>query len=161
MTHSKQCFKCKVVKPLEEFYKHPLMADGRVNKCKECNKQDVRQNREKKIDYYREYDKKRANIPKRIVGRKEYASSESGRHSHQKSTQTYANKYPYKRLAHQAINNAIKDGRLVAPEKCEDCGLLTPLHGHHDDYSKPYDVRWLCQFCHSKWHRENKAKYPF
>ena len=55
----KICFKCGKEKDLDEFYKHPQMPDGHVNKCKECNKQDVKANYGKKSEQYREYDKHR------------------------------------------------------------------------------------------------------
>lgn len=53
---TKRCFKCNIEKPLTDFYKHPQMPDGHVNKCKECNKKDVRENYADKVDEKRAYD---------------------------------------------------------------------------------------------------------
>jgi hypothetical protein len=45
-----------------------------------------------------------------------------------------------------------RDGRLT-PQPCERCGR-EDTHGHHEDYSKPLDVNWLCPPCHGERHRE-------
>ena len=37
----KECFKCGLVHPLENFHKHTGMKDGRLNKCKSCVVKDV------------------------------------------------------------------------------------------------------------------------
>jgi hypothetical protein len=55
-----------------------------------------------------------------------------------------------KRKAHVAVGNAIRDGKLVKGP-CEVCGEQE-VHGHHDDYGKPLEVRWLCLVHHGAAH---------
>ena len=63
---TKICFKCGKEKPLSEFYKHPKMGDGHLNKCKECTKQYVR-------SYEFEKSKDDAWVEKeRVRGREKY-----------------------------------------------------------------------------------------
>lgn len=57
--NTKICFKCNIEQAITEFYKHPQMLDGTVNKCKSCNKKDVQKNYQTKLDKYKEYDKNR------------------------------------------------------------------------------------------------------
>jgi len=134
-TSLKTCFKCNEEKPLEDFYRHPRMADGRVNKCKVCNKKDVRENRSKRADYYREYDRKR------------------GCRQDKAYRDFYIEKFPEKYRAHYLLSNAVRDGRLKR-ESCEKCGRKD-THGHHEDYSKPLEVRWLCPPCHFAEHKKS------
>lgn len=134
----KKCFKCGIEKELTEFYKHPAMADGTVNKCKECNKKDVTKNRNLKSDYYIAYDRERGG------GRVDYAY-----------TKEYRERYPNKYRAHSLVASAIKKGSLVRPDTCPLCGDTYAIIAHHCDYSKPLEVDWMCEFCHKAWHKEH------
>ena len=153
---TKTCFKCKAVLTVDMFYRHPRMADGRVNKCKECNKADVRANYRANIDYYKKYNKDRANLPHRVQSRKEYAESERGRVVGRAAKRAWMDRNPVKRGASIIVGNAVRDGKITKPNVCSECGVKPKkLHGHHDDYAYPLVVRWLCSICHSAWHADN------
>jgi len=52
--------------------------------------------------------------------------------------------------ARLATRNAIRRGELKKGA-CEVCNGIK-VDAHHDDYSKPLDVRWLCRVHHSAFH---------
>jgi len=57
--------------------------------------------------------------------------------------------------ARNRLCKAVQEGRVKKPSHCETCGAAgTVIHGHHEDYSKPFDVQWLCPACHGKLHRK-------
>ena len=127
----KRCFKCEVELSISNFYKHPMMADGHLGKCKACTRYDVRENRKKRLDYYLEYDRERSRDPKRIkaIGQRD----------------------PVRKAAGLALRAAVAAGRVVK-RPCEVCGN-PKSEAHHDDYSKPLDVMWVCRKHHADIHR--------
>ena len=63
---------------------------------------------------------------------------------------TYKDRHPEKAAAHAALTGAIRRRELVR-QPCEVCGAAD-TEGHHDDYSKPLTVRWLCKAHHLEAH---------
>jgi len=132
----KECFKCKEIKPLDDFYKHPQMPDGRVNKCKECNKKDVLENYKKNIlnpDFI---------VKERKRGREKHQRLYSGTNKVNKVTlRNWQNKYPEKVIA----NN--KSQHMQKP--------FDGAEKHHWSYNEKHyrDVIWLSKKEHMKAHR--------
>ena len=132
----KKCFKCNQEKELSDFYKHSKMADGLLNKCKECTKIDSIINYEKNIASPEFVEKKQ------IRGRKKYRRLYAGTgKSDIEGNRRYLIKYPEKEAAK---NNCSK--------------LLKPFDGaekHHWSYNEEHykDVIWLIKKDHMKAHR--------
>jgi hypothetical protein len=130
----KRCYRCRLLKSLDEFYKHPKAADGYLNICKECKKSDSSQNRKANIERIRKYDRDRGN---------------------RQDSEYYARwriRNPEKYEAHNTLNNAIRDGK-IEKKPCEICGSLE-VHAHHDNYNLPLVVKWLCPVHHAQVHAE-------
>ena len=56
---------------------------------------------------------------------------------------------------HVKFNKAMKEGSLRR-KPCSVCGATEKIHGHHEDYSKPTEVIWLCQKHHAELHKEKR-----
>lgn len=150
----KRCFKCGETKPLDDFYKHKMMADGHLGKCKDCSKSDAKLYREAKLDYCRAYDAWRyENDPRAKERNKRYSQTERGKETIRLNKKKWMANNPDKRAAHVILNNAVRGGRVHKPSHCSVCGNDHKIiHGHHDDYAKPLDVVWCCPSCHKNIH---------
>jgi len=62
--------------------------------------------------------------------------------------------------ARRLLNVAVKSGKMARPCQCSKCLSPGKIQGHHEDYSRPFDVVWLCVQCHADRHREIRA-IPF
>jgi len=120
------------------FHKRAASKDGLSASCKDCQ---------------RAYDKARLRDPKRMKARRDYQKTNKGKLAHSKACKKWVEKNQIKRAAHILVGNALRDGRLKK-KPCEICGDKKS-HGHHDDYAKPLEVRWLCDAHHKEWHSEN------
>jgi hypothetical protein len=132
----KQCFKCKLVKPLTDFYKHPQMGDGYLNKCKECNKKDVKGNylENKQDPKYIEKERKR--------GRQKYHRLYVGTgKAKPKNNEKYLNRFPEKKKASSMAASLKKP--------------FSEAERHHWSYNDEHfkDVIWLTKKEHMKAHR--------
>jgi hypothetical protein len=136
---TKICFKCNIKKPLTDFYPHPQMPDGTVNKCKDCNKKDVKDNYVTNMlkPGYIDKERKRG----REKHHRLYSRAVKPYVYKYKDSKTYAQRYPEKRKA------SLRSQRMKKPfDKAEK---------HHWSYNVEHhkDVVWLYKKEHMKAHR--------
>ena len=145
----KRCSICGEEKPLEDFHKNSYVKSGRLAKCKDWASKAYAKYREenrakelaRKRKYNREHKEERAQYKK-----EHYAGITPATRAH---LIEWKKQNRDKLLAHKKVYNAIKRGKLVRMP-CEICGTDSAVHAHHDDYSRPLDVIWLCQK-HHRW----------
>lgn len=63
-------------------------------------------------------------------------------------------------IARRLAQAALRDGKIVRPDACEmrDDRCDGDLSMHHDDYTRPVNVRWLCKYHHAKVHSKNESE---
>ena len=56
-----------------------------------------------------------------------------------------------RKKAREKLNHYLRDNHIER-QLCEVCGN-PDTEAHHDDYSKPLEIRWLCFEYHREWHK--------
>lgn len=153
----KKCIKCNEEKNLEEFHKTKSKKDGKCPYCKKCeserrknsynpekykNAEYREKNREKSRNWYwKNLDKARENC-------KKYAKK--NRHKLNEANKRWRNRHPDQARANHYLLNHVTRGKVKRPTSCERCNFQGKIEAHHEDYSKPLLVVWLCKRCHVK-----------
>lgn len=119
-----------------------------MNKCKLCGENEnlIRQAKWedsngniKYIYYCRECASER--------GRK-YRKTERGKEVYRNMMRKQYVENKEKVKARQNLNYHLKMKHITKPDKCSNCQKVTKTEGHHEDYTKPLKVIWLCKGCH-------------
>jgi len=137
------------------------MENEYTRKRKEQDKRYYEKNKEKRIAqsqvYYQKNKEKwvgygakwRADNSEKIKEfAKKYASSEQGKEIRRKISKRYRKNNPDKCKSRDIAHGAINRGKIKVPKRCDDCGQITKLEMHHEDYSSPLYIDWLCSKCH-------------
>lgn len=142
------CKRCKKEKGTE-FY-------GNDTSCKECRCAFNKAYRDRNIDAIRNYDRMRCMRPDRVEARKRLMKTPSGIQSRLKTIENWNKKNKEKRAAHSRFWRELANGKIFK-QPCEVCGE-SKAQAHHEDYSKPLEVRWLCTKHHKPADRERRAR---
>jgi ribosomal protein S27AE len=150
-----QCSRCARTLGTEGFYWDPRRGTARMP-CKgcQCASERIRRARPEVKESERAY--KAANRHRHQEHSKRYRLRHPGAETER--TRKWSAENPEKRRAHGMVWNEIRGGRLIK-QPCEVCGE-GPAHAHHDDYSRPTDVRWLCAIHHAEFHRNHAIRNP-
>ena len=102
---TKNCIICGVLKSLDEYYTHSKMADGHLNKCKDCTKEQAKERFKKlsKDKNWAESEKERGRLK---YHRLNYRGKNKPTKEHKALIQKrYELKYPEKNKARQKLNS--------------------------------------------------------
>jgi len=154
----KQCKKCGKELELDQFYVQNKMLDGHLNVCKECTKARIRDHRTRNIDKIQAYDRERGRSEKRrlALDERQKRQKEQDKTAYNEKRRLYNSKREkIKNNARQKLERAVNSGLIRRPNRCDDCGVECKPHGHHEDYSLPLNVIWVCTACHGIRHRKD------
>jgi len=143
---TKYCTRCMCIRSLAAF---PTPHNGRW--CRECNVQAARE--------YARKNRSSVNAEKERWRRKNIDKVRQIQvRCNKKRKETQGNHVTMIQRVHRLVYKAVKSGKILKPNLCSLCHIPTRINAHHEDYSNPLDVVWLCHACHIARHKEINNK---
>lgn len=155
----KPCRVCGERLPIVEFYKNPMAADGHFAECRRCwiaisgEYSRTSKGRAVSRESTRRYRSTEYGRERQRAYHKAWLKTEAGRRHRARRQRRYDAANPEKRAAHGAVKRALKRGDMHR-QPCRECGTIANVHAHHEDYSRPLDVVWLCRKHHMERHQQ-------
>lgn len=151
------CNKCGQDLPVDDF--QPSSLKKNMHRCRECDRKRRKQWktnnpelwRERKRKYEREY-RRRHPYEKARLYRLRHPEA------YKATQERYRKRFPEKACAKTLAYQAMQKG-IITYMPCQLCGS-EHSEKHHADYTKPYEVIWLCSVCHAGVHRGTKQLPP-
>lgn len=148
------CRTCNIDKDVSQFYPSQAGTKGRC-RCKDCCKIYQAEYKLKHPEQVRMWTRKRMRKWRENNPELNCERSQEQSVKHRERNNSYSRKYSKnnrdKKRAQLIAYYAVKTGKLI-PQPCEVCGNPR-VEKHHDDYSKPLEVRWLCSMHHHRHHK--------
>ncbi len=169
----RKCSKCQEEKKLEDFTKDKRNPSGRSYECYVCHRKrgqdyqkrmpnEVRLKKLASRDEYGRRNREKINKQRRECHdknsekEKEYGRKYRALHKEKmvEYTREWRKKNWEKVLAQSKLKDHVDRGNIIRPNECSVCKSSDyRIEAHHNDYSKPLEVVWLCQKCHMALHQ--------
>lgn len=99
-----------------------------------------------------EYERRISKKIRRIIHRQRHKNTAKFRNQRNARLVSYRRNNKQKTRARVILQRAVASGKVTVPKKCSACSRVLSLQGHHENYTKPLSVVWLCEPCHKKIH---------
>lgn len=146
---SKECTKCRKMKPYKDFYIDRSKADGHTYSCRECDSARSKITHSKYKKRYLETDREYYSKNRETI---------LARHRKYRKIVKKKRTNLIKEASRLILRYAVKDG-TIQKLPCVVCAE-PKSEAHHTDYSKPLDVTWLCRKHHMEQHRLFPPNHP-
>ncbi len=123
--------------------------------------QKLREINKKRIKELPDIKKICLNCEKEYLTKFDYQKYCCGKCREENNSKEYKGLHEDRIIAAKKLNN--QKIKIMIPENtlCVDCKVKKAEHRHHEDYSKPLDVTFLCRSCHKRRHKVNYKHYDY